>query len=103
MLKPNPVRVFEKTVAEALDWDEDFTDMLESGESITTVSAAAVDTSGTSASTVIGTASFSGTVVTILLQAGTNMTEYRVTLSVTSGSHIYSKVAVLRVRNIPVI
>ena len=103
MLKPNPVKVFEKTSSEALDWDEDFTDMLESGESISSVSASAVDSSGTSASSVIGTPSYSGTVVTVLLQAGTNMTEYRVTLSATSGSHVYSKVAVLRIRNLPVI
>jgi len=103
MLKANPVRVFEKTASEAVDWDEDFTDILESGEAISSVSVAAVDTAGTSASSVIGTATYSGTIVSVLLQAGTNMAEYRVTLSAVSGTHTYSKVAVLRIRNLPVI
>lgn len=102
MLKPNPVRVFEKTAAEEVDWEEDFADMLESSEVITSVTAAAVDTSGTSAS-VVGTPTFSGTVVTVELTGGSNMSEYRVTLSVITSTHTYVKIAVLRVLNLPVI
>lgn len=102
MLKPNPVRIFEKTPSEEVDWDEDFTDMLESGEAIASVSCTAVDTGGTSAS-VIGTPSYSGTVVSVELTGGSNLAEYRVTLSAITSSHTYSKTAVLRVRTLPVI
>lgn len=93
--------VIEKIPAAAILFDDfDFTDDLPGDTSITGA-VTAVDSSGTSAASVVGTVSVSGMVVRAVMQAGTNGEDYLVDFKATgvTTAQIAVKQLEMRVRS----
>lgn len=93
--------VFKNSVAERT-YTVDFTDLLPSDTTITAASAVtAVDTTGAAVTSVLGTESESGMVLTVVLKAGTDGEDYTITfkgIGTTTG-RIETFMLEMRVRN----
>lgn len=79
----------------------DFSSELPSGETISTQTVTAIDSAGTTVTgTVISTTAISGGLVTAILQAGTDLQDYRVTFTANfSGGQSIIKVLLMKVRD----
>lgn len=94
--------VIYKHPSDEVLYSVDFTDDLPDDTTVTSSSAVtAVDSAGASASAVVGTVSQSGMLVKAVLQAGTNLEDYTITVSGRGGttSRDSTKVVEMRVRS----